>query len=393
MSSLRSGERPANAPDEEPQRRPNARLSRRVRRRRTLVVVAAVLVVLIAPVAWSLGGALTRPGSDTTAERVAEWARDHHAGALVTWLERKTYQKPKVGGAPPASSPLEASGATAASSVALHGLPAPVSVVASPALPGEGRWRVLDTLHGHPALAVAYERPDATHTSYTSMVAWINPLELRAVWHPGATEPGGSHWPAKDVLAGSDRHRLVAAFNSAFRLKDSHGGFYAGGRTLKKLRTGAASLVLDKQGKIAVGAWGTDVSMTPDVQTVRQNLSLLVDGGQLVPGIQTNTGNRWGATIGNRYYVWRSGIGVTATGAAVYVAGDRLSALTLAQLLQRAGAVRAMELDINPDWTSFIEYRSPQGGTIERNALPDMKRPASRYDSTSSRDFVALYLR
>ena len=266
-------------------------------------------------------------------------------------------------------------------------------VVASPALPGEGRWRVLATRHGHPALAVAYERPDASHTSYTSMVAWINPQELRAVWHPGATEPGGSHWPTKDVLAGADRHGLVAAFNSAFRLKDSHGGFYAGGRTLKKLRTGAASLVLDKQGNIAIGAWGTDVSMTPDVETVRQNLSLLVDGGQLVPGIQSNAGNRWGATIGNAYYVWRSGIGVTATGATVYVAGNRLSALTLAQLLQRAGAVRAMELDINPDWTTFVEYRSPKGAVIERNALPDMKRPASRYDTTSSRDFVALYLR
>jgi hypothetical protein len=52
-----------------------------------------------------------------------------------------------------------------------------------------------------------------------------------------------------------------------------------------------------------------------------------------------------------------------------------------------------MELDINPDWTSFVEYRSLKGAAIERNALPDMKRSATRYDTTSSRDFVALYLR
>ena len=362
-------------------------------RRRRLLVIVAVLVVLVTPVAWSLTGALTRPGSDTTAERIAEWARDHHAGGLVTWFERKTYRNPKVGGTPPPSSPLEASGATAGSGVALHGLPAPVPAATSPALPGEGTWRVLDSSHGRPALAVAYERPDAIHTSYTAMVAWINPLELRAVWHPGSTEPGGGPWPTKDVLAGSDRHRLVAAFNSAFRLKDSHGGVYAGGRTRGKLQPGAASLVIDRQGTIAVGAWGSDVSMTPDVAAVRQNLSLLVSGGQVVPGIQSNSGKKWGATIGNAYYVWRSGIGVTATGAAVYVAGDRLSALTLAELLQRAGAVRAMELDINPDWTSFVEYRSAKGAAIERNALPDMKRSPSRYDTTSSRDFVALYLR
>lgn len=365
---------------------------RRVRRRRALVVLA-VLLLLISPVVWSLTGALTRPGNDSTAARIAEWARDHHAGALVTWLERKTYQAPKVGGAPPPSSPLVSGNAAGVPALLLNGLPAPVTPVATPALPGEGAWHVLDTQHGHPALAVAYLRPDAVHTSYTAMVAWINPLETRAVWHPGATEPGGSHWPTSSKLVGADRHQLLAAFNSAFRLKDSKGGAYAGGRTVGTLRPGAASLVIDRQGRISVGAWGTDVTMGPDVAAVRQNLSLLVNAGQLVPGIASNVGDRWGATIGNAYYVWRSGIGVTATGAAVYVAGNRLSALTLAQLLQRAGAVRAMELDINPDWTSFVEYRSAKGASIERNALPDMKRPASRYDTTSSRDFVAVYLR
>ncbi len=369
-------------------------LRRRVRRRR-LGVLLVVLLLLLTPVGWSLAGALTRPGTDSTAARVAEWARDHHAGALVTWMERKTYRQPKVGGAPPPTSPLSA-GATAAPLTAaqqLHGLPAPVTPVATPALPGEGQWRVLDVRHRHPALAVAYLRPDAKHTSYTAMVAWINPLETRAVWHPGSTEPGHGPWPTRTSLTGSDRTRLAAAFNSAFRLKDSKGGLLAGGRTLRKLRAGAASLVIDKQGRITVGAWGIDVSATPDVAVVRQNLSLLVDEGQLVPGIEVNKGDKWGATIGNSYYVWRSGIGVTATGAAVYVAGDRLSALTLAQLLQRAGAVRAMELDINPDWTSFVEYRSPSSSGIERNALPDMKQSPRRYDQTSSRDFVALYLR
>jgi hypothetical protein len=367
-------------------------LRRRIRRRRALVVLV-VLLVLATPVAWSLTGALTRPGNDTTAERIAEWARDHHAGALVTWMERKTYQAPKVGGAPPRSSPLSSGNSAGVPSLMLNGLPAAVPSVVRVPLPGEGAWRVLDTQHGHPALAVAYVRPDAIHTSYTAMVAWINPLETRAVWHPGSIEPGGRNWPTKPDLAGADRHRLLAAFNSAFRLKDSRGGFHAAGRTLRTLRPGAASLVIDKQGRISVGAWGTDVSMTSSVAVVRQNLSLLVDHSQPVPGISSNTGHRWGATIGNAYYVWRSGIGVTATGAAVYVAGDRLSALTLAQLLQRAGAVRAMELDINPDWTSFVEYRSLSGAVIERNGLPDMKRPAARYDTTSSRDFVALYLR
>ena len=155
------------------------------------------------------------------------------------------------------------------------------------------------------------------------MVAWLNPNLIRAVWHPGTTEPGGGSWPGRTYLAGSDRTNLVAAFNSAFRLSDARGGFYDNGRTLSHLRTGAASLVVDRQGHIDVGAWGSEVTMQPTTAVVRQNLALLVDNGQVAAGIGSNAGHRWGATVGNSYYVWRSGIGVTASGAVVLVEGNR----------------------------------------------------------------------
>jgi hypothetical protein len=355
-----------------------------------------VLVLLaLLPALASLTMALTRPGTDTTAERLAEWARDHHGGALVNLFERATYQPPRVGGSPPRTSPLLTPVAPTQTQTPalLATLPQPIQPIATPPLRGEGQWRVLDSWHGRPALAIAYLRPDNRHTSYTSMVAWLNPDLVQARWHPGTSEPGGGPWRTRPQLAGSDRTDLLAAFNSAFRVHDAHGGVYAYGQTRGRLRAGAASLVIDKSGRIDVGAWGRDMSLTPSTQVVRQNLDLLVDGGQLVDGISSNKGDRWGATLGNSYYVWRSGIGVTASGAAVYVAGDRLSALSLATLLQRAGAVRAMELDINRDWTSFVLYRNPQGGTTERNALPDMRRSPTRYDQASSRDFVALYRR
>jgi len=120
---------------------------------------------------------------------------------------------------------------------------------------------------------------------------------------------------------------------------------------------------------------------------VRQNLDLLVDGGRVASGLDRNIQGRWGRTLGNRLYVWRSGIGQTATGALVYVTGNRLSAQTLAELLRRAGSVRAMELDINPEWTSFIAFPA------ERNLLPDMQRSPRRYDTTSTRDFFTVLRR
>lgn len=72
----------------------------------------------------------------------------------------------------------------------------------------------------------------------------------------------------------------------------------------------------------------------------------------------------------------------------IYVAGNRLTAHSLADLLSAAGCGRAMELDINPEWTSFVRYTP-----TEANLLPDMQSSPRRYDTTSSRDFVALYAR
>ena len=173
--------------------------------------------------AYSIGQALTKPGNDSVSARLAEWARDHHAGALVNLFERAAYQPPKVADSLHLSSPLLSRPRPPPRRRPVA-LPAPLVPIASPALPGEGAWHVLDTLHGQPALAEAYLRPDAAHTSYTSMVAWLNPALVQARWHPGTTEPGPGPWPTRTDLTGSDRTNLLAAFNSAFRLQDARGG-------------------------------------------------------------------------------------------------------------------------------------------------------------------------
>ena len=111
-----------------------------------------------------------------------------------------------------------------------------------------------------------------------------------------------------------------------------------------------------KNGTSTVAQWGRDASLTPDVVSVRQNLDLVVDNGQPVPGLNATDTTRWGATLGDQIYVWRSGLGVTADGALVYVGGPGLNITDLADLLVRAGAVRAMELDINTDWVNYSSY-------------------------------------
>jgi hypothetical protein len=155
-------------------------------------------------------------------------------------------------------------------------------------------------------------------------------------------------------------------------------------------------MVLYDNGKIDIGAWGSQVSMTPHVQAVLQNLVPLVDGGRLAPDATYTDTRIWGATLGAKTVVARSGIGVTSNGALIYVAGPALTAQTLAEALQRAGAVRAMTLDINPEWVTFNLYSHPDPSNpaaISASKLyPKMQRPATRYlgPAQESRDFFTV---
>jgi hypothetical protein len=66
--------------------------------------------------------------------------------------------------------------------------------------------------------------------------------------------------------------------------------------------------------------------------------------------------------------------------------------ITLAQILKRAGAVRAMELDINPEWYTLITYRH-HGGPVPTEVAPNYQQPPTRYLVPDDRDFFAVYRR
>jgi hypothetical protein len=64
-------------------------------------------------------------------------------------------------------------------------------------------------------------------------------------------------------------------------------------------------------------------------------------------------------------------------------------------LLKRAGCATAMELDINPDWMSFMYYLAKNHPASPKpvNLMPSQIQPATRYFSTSNRDFTAVFSR
>ena len=383
--------------------------------RHKVVSVLVLVVVLLTPVWWSLGSALSDPALGTSmSARLAEWVRGHGGGSFVAWAENTWYSHhpPPVGGRPakgaipaptsPRTSGTGTTGAGATSAPAVTHLPPPAAIVpiASPAMSGEGQWHPVGrTVGGQPAVYEAFLRPDAVHTSVVVGVAYMDMSLLSATLYSGSTIPGGGPWQHTAPVTPQAATSLVAAFNAGFLIPNSNGGYYAQGKTVIPLRTGAASFVIYRDGTATVAQWGRDASLTPDVVAVRQNLNLIVDGGQPVPGLNANDTTQWGATLGGSIYVWRSGVGVTADGALVYVGGPDLNITDLAAVLVRAGAVRAMELDINTDWVNFATYApsgpaapaSPANGT---DLLPSMVGTPQRYfEPWWSRDFFTMSAR
>jgi hypothetical protein len=339
--------------------------------------------------------------------------KDHGGRGLVLWGERwwYTHHQPPVGGKPNTSL-LGAPNTSASPPTAIYSPPPSknqyvpphldppkdIRPIASNPLPREGVWKqVGPTVDNVPTEYVAYLRPDNVHNTLTTGVAWMDTKLLSGVLVAGTQSPGGGGWPWHADVPKSKRSSLAATFNSGFLLADSGGGFYSNGQTAGQLRNGSASLVFYKDGTVTVGEWGRDVSMTNDVTQVRQNLKLIVDNGSPVPGLANDSLSTWGATLGNAVLVWRSAVGVTQDGALVYAGGDGLSIGSLARVMARAGAVRAMELDINDSWVSFNYYnpRSSNGGYGVHAAklLPTMVSSQFRYLSPDERDFIAMFIR
>lgn len=374
-----------------------------------MAIGVVLAVVLVAPVGLSYLGALNEPGTESPFIRTVEWIRHHGGNGIVNTVERwyyTTIAAPKKGGRPgkvPAigigdSAKVLQATPTTVPLRAMH-LPPPTTPVPTPApVPeaGEGVWvpsgRLVD---GMPAVYTTWVRPDAVRTSYYVTLMWIDPLLVRFVYVPGLKQPGGGPNPWGSMIPEDQRASLIAAFNSGFQMIHARGGAYVDGQMVVPLRDGGASLVVKRDGSASVGVWGRDFQLGPDIVAVRQNLELLVDGGQLNPELRENDTSAFGATVGNNVYVWRSGIAQLPSGALVYAAGPALSVLSLAKILQSTGAIRAMELDINHDWTTGYLFSAPDpanpNAVVGEKLHPDMSRDGTRYLQPGTVDFFALF--
>jgi Phosphodiester glycosidase len=370
---------------------------RRLLRRRSVRVILVLIGVFCCWLAFSIGQALAAPNGGSTSSKLAEWARDHELGPVVTFGEWLSYSPPKAGGKPsfslavPKASPVKYKHTKAFKPI----IPKKLSSPAGTPLPGEGQWRVLETVKGEPAIFGTFLRPSSVYTSYVAGIVSMDQRLVTFQLHPGVQDPGSGNWKSPDWIPPGSRTGLLATFNGGFELDSAGGGFYLNGVTKGTLTNGAASVVYYRNGTIKIGSWGQEVRMTSQVAGVRQNLKLIVDHGQVPASVNQDVLGSWGATLGGGYYVWRSGLGVTADGRVIFVYGPALNVQELANLLQRAGAVEALQLDINPYWMSYEYYQADGHPSDPKpvNLLPTQQQTAYRYYSVYSRDFTSVYSR
>jgi hypothetical protein len=359
-------------------------------RLRRIALVAGLLV--LAPSFASYLQAMSRPSNSSLGIRSVEWLRDNGAAALVARVESFYYSltAPSKGGPTLRSLPRVGVGPGAAASQAGEAtLPATVTPLIRPALPGEGVWRPTRLQpEAQPKVLVTTVRDQPEYPRVLVGLAWIDTHRTTLTLNPGRLEPSVSIPRGAMEVPPAKRPFLLASFNSGFKLSDDHSGFILGGHAYAPMRNGQATLVGYDNGSVDVTNWQYGPSAPANVSFARQNLPLIVDGGVAVANV-ANTGE-WGATVGNATLVWRSAIGVDRHGNLIYAAGEDQTVSSLAQALIHAGAVRAMELDINSYWVSFITYGLPEAGR-PRNLLSGMERSSSRYLEPDDRDFFAVY--
>ena len=105
-------------------------------------------------------------------------------------------------------------------------------------------------------------------------LAWIDTKRTTVTLNPGRQEPSVSIPRGSMDVPRERRGKLLATFNSGFKLSDSHGGFVLDGHTYATMQNGQATLVGYSDGRVDVIDWQYGPRAPNSVSFARQNLPL-----------------------------------------------------------------------------------------------------------------------
>ena len=347
-------------------------------------------------VTWSYGSYVITNDDGDLLQRSATWARNHRLGMFVDRIEEWRYSKP------PSTDPanelgFNATDITVESTVPpTSTLPPELSVepeniapVVTPALANEGVWVPIAEITDGTAVAWATSiRPLADHASVVATFVTIDQESLVAGLFNGYEMPGGD-WVNGERLEGAQVPAAVATFNGGFRFEHYKGGYFTEGKMLRELRDGEATFAIGNDGKVLLGEYGRDMTNDGSWKSLRQNLPLMIDGGEDI--LDKNPGVNWGEDYHDKIYVLRSAVCQQKSGALLYAIVGEVDVRLLVRALLVAGCERAMQLDINGNYPRFMTYTNP-GTTSRAGILVDsrMETP-ERYLDKSTKDYFAFF--
>jgi hypothetical protein len=366
----------------------------RPRRRppRLRLSILVFLLVLLLPAIYSWTRMAVQPSSLPLGVRSVEWLRMHHFNWLVDTSEHYYYSwtAPSKGGPQLKTLPSIGLHSKEKTHAKAHApWPQAIRPLFAHPLPGEGVWRPSGPpVAGGPPVLVTTFRTERDYPRIVAYVAWFDHKRTSVAYYPGRYEPPNATLRGPMQVPYAQRWRLLATFNSGFIYSDGLNGDALDGHVNEPLKDGLATLVAYRNGGVNIVDWHGGTNPGAGVAFARQSLPLIVDHGRLSPALNNST--EWGFTLGNAVRVWRTGAGIDRHGNLIYAAADYQTVTTLAEILKRAGAVRAMELDINPEWPTLITYRR-RHGLLPTKVVPNYQQPATRYLVPDDRDFFAIY--
>ena len=357
----------------------------------------SALVILVLLLAGDLlvhddDAAAVEPAALAAQRRVAA---ANHGNWLVDEVEHYYYswKAPKKGGPQLKTLPAVGARAAARAGAAARARPAawppPIKPVFAHPLPGEGVWEP----PGRSSTEATGPRHDVPHRGRLSadrrVRRMVRPHAHVVAYYPGRYEPPNAPCAGRCRFR-DQRWRLLATFNSGFIYRDGHNGSSIGGDEVRAAEARPRDVVAYRDGRVDVATWNGGAgrgpadrvraaepaadrrprSAQPAAQRqhpvglhTRQRRPRLADGRRDRPARQPHLRSR-GLPDGHH-------------------AREDPAA---------AGAVRAMQLDINPEWPTLITY-THHGGLDPTKVVPNYQQPATRYLVPDDRDFFAVYRR
>jgi hypothetical protein len=276
--------------------------------------------------------------------------------------------------------------------------PAFVPPHARSAQPGDGVYTLLEegAAAGTGALARTTVHPHAFRKDPMVVIVAVDLRRVDLVSMAGTEEPVAPAVPAEKrpgLVPVADQSSLIAVFNGGFLTKHGQFGMRVEGDDFGAAREDSCSIAFVDDGSLRIATHRVLVPITSRLRSYRQTPPCLVEAGVTDPRlVHEDTARLWGAALGGKREIRRTGLGLDATGKTLFFGiGEWIWARDLALAMKAAGAVDVAELDINWSYTRFLLYDRSSPPKVVSTLIEKVEYTKEGYLSKPApRDFFYL---